>query len=374
MRGTSTATADSSSSIGYTMPEVPESFDLHDYIDHLRSRWRVAAIACVTAGAIAAAITLASPKLYTATAKIVIEPPAGSDMRAAMAVSPIYLESLKTYEHFAASDKLFSQALDHFRLREHAPGRSLEAWKSRVLKVAIPRNTKILEISATLEDPKRAHSLALYVAEETIKLNRAVASEGDRELTADAAEQLEPVKRARDEIEAEWSRLTAAEPIETLKGEIEMLELRQSRTERELLEADTRGAEYTGRENAREFLQKQVKRLEQELAAKRTLLAQRTARREQLDTRRKSAQAAYEATLARARDIRSTAGYRGERLKLIDPGIVPEKHSSPKIVLNVGAAVLFAFVVSLFYVSFGFAYGQRRSVSLPLRRASTGHD
>jgi uncharacterized protein involved in exopolysaccharide biosynthesis len=119
-----------------------------------------------------------------------------------------------------------------------------------------------------------------------------------------------------------------------------------------------------------------VKSLEQELTAKRALLAGRIARHEEADTRRKSAQAAYEATLARVRDTRSAAGYRGERLKLIDPGIVPEKHSSPKLVLNVGAAVLFAFVVSLIYLSIGFAYGQRRAGGgpLPMRRASTGND
>ena len=47
---------------------------------------------------------------YTATARIVIDPPAGTDLRAAMAVSPIYLESLRTYEQFASSDSLFQKA------------------------------------------------------------------------------------------------------------------------------------------------------------------------------------------------------------------------------------------------------------------------
>jgi uncharacterized protein involved in exopolysaccharide biosynthesis len=119
-----------------------------------------------------------------------------------------------------------------------------------------------------------------------------------------------------------------------------------------------------------------VKNLEQELAGKRALLSRRIVRQEEADVRRKSAQAAYEATLARVRETRSAAGYRGERLKLIDPGIVPEKHSSPIIVLNIGAAILFAFVVSLLYLSLGFAYGQRRAGGgpLPMRRASTGND
>ena len=368
---------------------VAEPFDLQDYIDHLRRRWRVVAIAFLVAGVLSAGVTLLLPKRYTASAKIVIEPPAGSDMRAAMAVSPIYLESLTTYEHFATSGKLFSRAVDHFRLREKAPGRSLEAWKSQVLKVTIPRNTKILEISATLEDPKQAHALALYLAQETINLNRDISREGDRELTEDAVEQLEPIKRARDDVEAEWSRLMAAEPVETVRAEIETLELRQFRAERELLEADTSVAETTGREQAAgsaaenqrarsraAFLQARVKTLEQELAAKRALLARRTAQKEELESRRKSAQAAFETTLARVRDIRAAVGYRGERLKLVDPGVVPENPSSPRMLLNVGAALLVALVASLFYLSLEFAYGRRWKSATPasVRHAGTGYD
>ncbi len=371
--------------------QAPESFDLQDYIDHLRARWRVVSIACAVAAVLAGGITLLLPKQYTATTKLIIEPPAGSDLRAAMAVSPIYLESLKTYEHFATSDKLFSQAVDHFQLRRQAPGRSLEDWKGRVLKVTIPRNTKILEISATSEDPKLAHALALYLGEETIKLNRSITREGDGELADDAARQLESAKRTRDQAEAAWNRLVAEEPVETFIAEIDVLETRQSRAERELLDAQASAAEYAGREttvgaDARErlasararaeYLRNQVKTMEQELAPKRAMLARRMARREELDTRRKSAQAAYESTLTRVRDTQAAVGYRGERLKLIDPGIVPEKPSSPRLLLNVGAAVLLALVLSLVYVSFGFVYGSRRKSAVPLtiRRGGTGHD
>ena len=66
------------------------------------------------------------PRQYTATARIVIEPPAGTDLRSAMAVSPIYLESLKTYEQFASGDSLFQKAIEQFDLRclARARGRS----------------------------------------------------------------------------------------------------------------------------------------------------------------------------------------------------------------------------------------------------------
>jgi len=74
-----------------------DSFDAFRYIGYLRSRGRWIAGSCGVAGILALAISLTMPPQYTATARIMIEPPAGSDLRAAMAVSPIYLESLKTF-------------------------------------------------------------------------------------------------------------------------------------------------------------------------------------------------------------------------------------------------------------------------------------
>ena len=72
---------------------MPDSFDAYRYIGYMRSRWRWIAASCGVAVALALAFTIFQTRLYTATARIVIEPPAGSDLRSAMAVSPIYLES-----------------------------------------------------------------------------------------------------------------------------------------------------------------------------------------------------------------------------------------------------------------------------------------
>src|SRR6185503_18273182 len=133
---------------------MTDSFDAYRYISYMRSRWRWIAASGAVAIVLAFFFTLLQPRLFTATARIVIEPPAGSDLRSAMAVSPIYLESLKTYEHFASSDSLFLKALDQFGLRQSLGARPVEALKRRVLKAGIVRNTRILEVSATLPDPK----------------------------------------------------------------------------------------------------------------------------------------------------------------------------------------------------------------------------
>ena len=65
---------------------------------------------------------------------------------------PGYLESLKTYEEFAANDSLFQKAIDQFQLRAALGARPIESLKKRVLQVALVRNTRILEIAATLPD------------------------------------------------------------------------------------------------------------------------------------------------------------------------------------------------------------------------------
>src|SRR5437588_4914584 len=136
----------------------------------LLSGWRIVAIACILAAAASAVASLLMTPKYTATCRILVEPPAGSDPRVSTAVSPIYLESLRTYEAFASSDDLFQQAAKKFGLRTDST--PIERLKKRILKVEVLRNTKILEINATLPDPARAHELSLYIANEAVNLNR----------------------------------------------------------------------------------------------------------------------------------------------------------------------------------------------------------
>ena len=156
-----------------------EPFEPFRYIRYVRSRWRFLALSLVVAIAAAVAITALQRPRYTAVARILIEPPPGADPRSAMTVSPIYFESLKTYESFAASDSLFQEAIDRFRLRSLLGGLPFESLKKSVLKVQMVRNTRILEISATLPEAARAHALAQFVAERTVALSRSLTGDGD---------------------------------------------------------------------------------------------------------------------------------------------------------------------------------------------------
>lgn len=275
---------------------MPDSFDPYQYVAHLRARWRWVAVASGSALAVALAASLLLPKKYAATVTLVIEPPAGSDPRASTsAVSPIYLESLRTYEHFASSDQLFAQAVERFQLRQAYPGRPIERLKQAVLQVSIPRNTKVLEISATLPDPRKAHSLALYIAQETIQLNRRTNRAGDDEL----------IVEARQRVEQAVARTKAGET------------------------ARARAAAGASRFEL-----------------------------DSLDSEVQSAWVAQEEQERRLRELEATAGYRGERLTLLDPGVVPERPTSPNLPLNLVAALALALSVSWLYLTLEF--GLRR--------------
>ena len=68
---------------------MSDSFDAFRYMGYLRSRWRWIASSACAAVVLATVVSLLLPNQYTATARLLIEPPAGTDLRSAMAVSPI---------------------------------------------------------------------------------------------------------------------------------------------------------------------------------------------------------------------------------------------------------------------------------------------
>lgn len=314
-------------------------------------------MACGVACGLTLGISLLLPKQYTSTASIFIDPPGGVDPRISTAVSPVYLESLKAFESFAASDTLFLRALDQFHLRSSAE--ATETLKRRILKVSKLRDTKLLQISVTLPDAKQAQAMAQFVAEETVKLSLSV--------SRDAWQQtLDQEQRAADEAKARFDKALVRQAPDTSTLELELSSLVDLRYQlrRDEIEARAAAADYAARESERDFAKDQATRhrqradsleksgaaLDQEIAAKAASLAGRKALREQIENETKAAQKNYEDSLTRLRDARAGAITNGERLKIIDPGIVPERPSSPNLLLNTvvsGAAALLGALVFL---------------------------
>jgi uncharacterized protein involved in exopolysaccharide biosynthesis len=359
---------------------MPESFDAFRYISYLRSRWKFVALSCAVALMLAATVSLLMPREYTATARIVIEPPAG-DPRSSTAVSPIYLESLKTYEHFADSDNLFQKAIDKFNLRAIFGSSPIESMKRRVLKVETVRNTRILEISATLPDPRKAQAVAQFLATSTADLSRSVANEGEQDLLRDVEQQAREIRTQLNRTEALWAQLLSNEPVDQLQSSIDKSGFLKSDIQQQMLDLQVRVAEAREREKtggagaasireeaasaeARlEEMRKQVAGLNRQSAEWEKLLATRLAHRDKAEADRKEQQTALAAVEARWRAARGEAGYRGERLRVIDQGIVPERPSSPNLPLNLAAALLLGLVLPLLYLTLEMNYREQRALS-----------
>jgi capsular polysaccharide biosynthesis protein len=349
-----------------------QQFDAFEYIDYLRRRWHMIAIACVVAVLLAGGISLLLPKQYTATASIVIEPPGGSDARLTTAVSAMYLESLKTYELFGNSETLFAQATEKFHLRSNE-SQPLESLQHRVLKVSKLRDTKVLQVSATLPDPKRAQALAQYIAEETVGMSHGESLASDRDFIDLAEKQAAEAQQRFNELQTAWNAIVVNEPVESLQTEIDAdIELR-GKVEEQLGVAESDSAEYQQQDGtfAREqrnaaqaravLLAKHSRELREAIAQKTAMLALRTAKRQGIETSLKLAQKSYETIAGNLLQSRATAGTHAEQLRIIDPGMVPQRPSSPNTSLNIMAALFAALILSIAYLSFAFVFARKRS-------------
>ena len=177
-----------------------------EYALYARERWRFVVVSLVVAGLLSGGISILLPRRYTAMAVLLIDSPAGNDSRTATAVSPVYLESLKTYEQFAASDTLFVRAAERFQLRDTSSP-AIDSLKRSVLKVVKPRDTRLLEISVTLPDPVKAHAVAQFLAEESANLNRSMIRQADEEFAQDAQRQLNAAQARLERAERSWAEL-----------------------------------------------------------------------------------------------------------------------------------------------------------------------
>jgi len=314
-------------------------------------------MACGVAVGIALVASLLMPKRYTSTASILIEPPAGTDARTFTAISPIYLESLKTYETFAQSGTLFQWAADKFQLR--GQGGSIESIKARVLKVTKLRDTKVLQINVTLEDPKRAQAVAQFLAEETVKLINTASRANGRDQLDDIQRQVDGVRKRLDEAHAEMSASNQRQPVETLRTELDSLIELQGRMRRELYEAEASAAAYDSQSSeARvDALARRTREVEESVKLKTATLAEASSRVERLDAARKTAQSVYDAAVRRQQEVQSWVGSSGEWLQVIDAGIVPERPSEPRPLLYAALGGSLAILGALVYLS--LAYGMR---------------
>jgi uncharacterized protein involved in exopolysaccharide biosynthesis len=370
---------------------MEEEFDGVQFARYVRRRWAAIAISCGVAIVLVAGVSFLLPKRYTATASILIEPPAGNDPRGATAVSSVYLESLKTYERFASSDTAITTALRESGLQKKFEGVSIDTIKRSVLKVSRPISTKIVEISATLDNPNDAQKLAQHVAEQSVALNRKLDNESSEDLLIEARKALESAENRLRTAEQSRTRVVQTEGIEVLQNEVSETNALRLSIEQELgrtraaladAEAEARTVQGSGEPADRtlfstrevDAMRARVASLETQAAAlaktsadATNALEGRRQRREPLDTELSVARANFELARNKLADVQSSSAYRAERLEIMDPGVVPQRPSSPNIPLNVMLAALVSLVLSVGYLALSFGYSKARSYPKPVR-------
>jgi capsular polysaccharide biosynthesis protein len=376
------------------LSNMEEEFDGVQFAHYVRRRWAVIAISCGVAIILAGGVSFLLPKRYTATASILIEPPAGNDPRGATAVSSVYLESLKTYERFAASDTAIATALRESGLEKEFEGVSIDAIKRSVLKISRPASTKIVEISATLGNPNDAQRLAQHLAEQSVALNRKLDRESSEDILVEARKALELARNRLQTAEQNRDGVIHTEGVEVLQNEVTDTNALRLNIEEELgktraaladAEAEARILQGSGEPadrtmfTAREVdamrarvvsLETQATALARASADATTVLEGRRHRREPLDTELTVARADSEVAKNKLADVQASSAYRAERLEIMDPGVIPQRPSSPNILLNVMLAALVSLVVSVGYLALNFGYSRARSYPKPVREFS----
>lgn len=352
--------------------------ELFAFGSYLVRRWRAYAIVL----ALVLPITLIGsgllPKKYTATSSVLIDPPAGNDPRASTAVSPVYFESLKTYEHFASSDSLFEKAIKELNLRRASGNVPIEVLKRRLLKITKLRDTKILQIEASGSNPVMARDLATYIASATVQLNRSLDAASTSELTTGGDSVLAIALRHLNAAKQAGENGLANEPVGVLEADVAAANELKNYLLRELSASQTELAAYDSRSasgkqgpayvDSKEALEavaasraevvslsNQLAKLEAELREKSALLEIRKKHRELREKDLAIAQQQFDAATNQRNDILESIAFRGERLAIIDPGVLPEKPSSPNVPLNVGIGVLLSLVGCTFYLALSFA-------------------
>jgi capsular polysaccharide transport system permease protein len=264
----------------------------------------------------------------------------------------------------AANDNLFQKATDRFHLRALSGRRTIEAIKKNVLRVGLIRDSRVLEIAVTLPDATRAQELAQFLAEQTVGLSQSVNTASGRDLV-DAAEHQERDAEAQfDRSEKALSQFMTNEPTDDLQNEIREAGQLRGALEDQIAELrlDLAGGNGAAQEQPRARLaeaQRQLEALNRDVAAKERLLAGRIARRGHLEGERRADQADLATMQAHLRDARSQVGFRGERLAIIDRGVIPERPSSPNAPLNLSIALVLGCLLALGYLMLELVFQQQ---------------
>jgi hypothetical protein len=206
---------------------------------------------------------------------------------------------------------------------------------------------------------------------------------GDKEPLAQVQGPLDAATAGLEKARAESAAVTAAGSESVLEGEAQGLADLRARTEAQRIEANLTLADSVARgdqEGAASArarvaaLAADVASLQRDIDAKASALAALRARRMHADDVLRASELTFENARGRVQEVISSTRFRSEQLRVVDPGIVPQRPSSPNILLTVAAAVTLSLVACLIWLTlqFGLAGQRERALRPGLRIAGGG--
>jgi capsular polysaccharide biosynthesis protein len=340
-----------------------ETIEVRSYLRHLGRRWKTLLAVPAVAVAVALLISLILPRKYDARVTLLVQPGA-SDPRFPPALNQIYLEYLRSYEQVIQSSGLLLRVIQKFNLNV-----TVDRFRNQALDVEMLRFSKLLTIRVRWDDPQKAHQMALFLAEEAVH-----AAEGLRNADADRASRQaqEDVQRAQARLD-ETSRLLLDFKLRTREEELSravQVEMdTKSQYERDLaasqilvpeLEARASAPTEQARDDAASLAAEKAKQaalrkalvdVEGSLARHQADLLKAQAGSANLERAYRSAYDALTLATARANDARAAATSRSEQLQIADPGIVPQRPSTPHFLFNALLALALGLFAAVIYES-----------------------
>ncbi len=206
--------------------------------------------------------------------------------------------------------------------------------------------------------------MAQFLAEETVAINQESSARGERELRESAQHNEDAARKRLDEAQTEWQMFRVKHPLELVRSETEALSIAREGLRRNLVDARTELAEAGVRKEEEQELRARVDSLEkQDIALTQRIdssaaeFSGRESRGDGLEAKVRQARTELAVAAARVQELQAAEGMRSERLRVIDPGVVPEKASFPLTGLNVALAIAIAAIACFIYLALTFRAG-----------------
>ncbi len=238
-----------------------------------------------------------------------------------------------------------------------------------MLRVEKLKDTKVLQISVTLPDPKQAQAVVQYLAEQTVALDRSIADSGDRALLEDAQQKLAAAQKRFEKAQAEAAAAEGAGSEAALESDTKAIAGLKSQIDAERIEASSLLAESLARGDqtaaaaARARLNAvttELAKLEKELSTKSAALSALEARQQSAAGELRDAEELFEAARKRADDAANSVKFRAGQLHIVDPGIVPQRPGFPNLPLAALSAAVLSAGACLLWLTLQFGAARRR--------------